>query len=66
MAGNQTLVGAGPAIAVFWYQGHNTTGKRDKTICCEIHQIIPFYLTERFKILNMDAQYTKARKEDAR
>ncbi|RFZ80347.1 hypothetical protein DS742_03610 [Lacrimispora amygdalina] len=27
MAGIQTLVGAGPAIAVFWYQGYNTTGK---------------------------------------
>lgn len=32
MAGTQTMVGVGPAIAVSLYQGYNTTGKRDKAI----------------------------------
>lgn len=39
MTGNQTLVGEVPAIAVYWYQRYDTTRERDKTICCEMHQI---------------------------
>ena len=39
MAGNRTLDGEVPAIAVYWYQRYDTTGKRDKTICCEMYQI---------------------------
>lgn len=30
MAGTQTLVGAGPVIAVSWYQGYDTTESRIK------------------------------------
>jgi hypothetical protein len=40
MAGNRTLDGEVPAIAVYWHQKYDTTRERDKTICCEIYQIV--------------------------
>ena len=50
MAGNQTLVGEVPAIAVYRYQKYDTIKERDKTICCETHQITlyrSFFLFDR-------------------
>jgi len=54
MAGNQTLVGEVPAIAVLWYQRYDTTRERDKTICCEMHQIVlcRFFFLFNWKIEN--------------